>query len=81
MSLMLKCKYCYKSFLCCYGTTRINGTVIDVKCPHCNKHTINNLGKFCEDQTDKIGTRLYRTKLMIELSHTICKLINRDHGN
>ena len=81
MQFTIRCNYCNRKFLGNHNTIRINGTTVDVKCPYCNRHTIDNLSKFCEDQIGKTGPRLHRAKLMIELSRTICRLINNDRGN
>jgi hypothetical protein len=81
MLLTLKCKYCNRKFPGHREVIKINGTAVDLKCPYCNKHTIDNLSKFCEDQIGTIDNRLYRTRLMIELSNKICKLVNNDRGN
>lgn len=81
MNIKLKCKYCNRKFLCCLETTKINGTMIELKCPHCGKHSISNMSKFCEDYVGNIDTRLYRSGLMIDLAHNINRLINNDYGN
>lgn len=78
---MLRCKYCNKEFPIHRRVLKINGTTVDLTCPYCGKHTVDNLAKFCEDQVSEVGPFLYRTKLMIELSHNICKIINNDRGN
>lgn len=81
MRLLIKCNYCHKDFLACYQTIKIHGAIAEIDCPHCKKHTIVNVSKFCEEQIGHIDDRLQKAILMIELSHKLSKILNKDYGN
>ena len=79
MKLMIKCNNCDKKFLSYSDTIRVRGTIVETNCPHCNKHTVSNMSKFCENQIGHIDNRLHRARLMLQLSHVISKLLNDDY--
>ena len=79
MELVIRCVNCSKNFFGCLNTVRVYGTTIEVNCPYCNKKTINNISKFCENQIRDVDDRLYKSKLMIQMSRIISKLFNNDY--
>ena len=81
MKLMIKCTSCDKKFLGCHDTLKIQGTVVTLSCPHCNKCSISNMSKFCEEQIGDTDDRLQRTRFMLELSKTVNRQFNNDRGN
>lgn len=81
MRLMIRCNYCNKQFLGCYETIKIYGAIVELQCPHCNKQTVSNISKFCEEQVGHVDGLFPKTRDIIELSHVIGKLLNNDHSN
>ena len=81
MKLMIKCTSCDKKFLGCHDTLRVQGTIITLNCPHCNKHSVSNMSRFCEGQVAGIDNRLQRARLMVELSKVVNRQFNNDRGN
>lgn len=79
MRLYIKCDSCNKKFFGCSDTIKVYGTTVEINCPHCNKHTVNNLSKFCEDQVGDVDNRLKKAKLMVQLSRDVSKLFNDDY--
>ena len=81
MELMIKCTSCDKKFLGCHATLKVRGTVVTLSCPHCNKYSVSNMSKFCEEQVADTDSRLQRARLMVELSKIVNRQFNNDRGN
>lgn len=79
MGLYIKCVSCNEPFLGHSGTIKVYGTTVETNCPHCNKHTVSNISKFCERQVRHVDNRLHKSRLTIKLSRDISKLFNNDY--
>jgi len=79
MRVYIKCVSCNETFLGYLDTIKVYGTTVEINCPHCNKQIVNNLSKFCENQVGDVDNRLYKARLMIQLSRDVSKLFNNDY--
>ena len=79
MKLYIKCVSCNKKFLGSFDTINVRGTIVEVNCPHCNKRTVSNFSKFCEEQVGEVDNRLHKSRLMMQLSRVVSKLFNDDY--
>ena len=79
MRLYIKCVSCNETFLGHLDTIKVYGTMVETNCPHCSKHIVSNLNKFCEGQIGEVDNRLHKARLMIKLSRVVSKLFNNDY--